>query len=149
MMNKSRFVLLGATIGLLLSACGGSPAATISIDAAMVDAIKRYSEVMYTADTANFEKFMCASDAAFNKQQLGSTTLPAGLKATVDLSDVKWKVEKSNAAGDVIQVRIESGAPKVKFGDTAAPSGIIPGSANGVRLKNEGGWKVCYTAPAP
>ena len=152
-MKRSLLALLMATV--LLSACGAGGSSTGNagsgtVEQGMIDAITGYAQVTYQNDQANRPKYMCQADLDEFKKQAeaaGLTGDKPGVSFTFDLSGIKWSIKQRNAAGDVVLLNIDSGKPKAtdKSGqvlDTLS----IPGSGNGVKLKNENGWKVCYTA---
>ena len=60
-----------------------------------------------------------------------------------DISGITFKVDSIN--GDVAKLSIVSGELKVtdKDGKPLTALTAIPGSFNGITLKNENGWKVC------
>ncbi len=114
----------------------------------MIDAIKGYTQVIYENDQDNWPKYMCQADVDAYKKRVekpGSTGPVATF--TYDLSDIKWSIKQRSAAGDVVLLNIDSGKLKATDKNGKVIDNMpIPGSAGGVKLKNENGWKVCSTA---
>lgn len=158
-MRRNVIFVLAMSFMLFLSACNGSNANTANsggvagtapttVDQSMIDTIKGYSEAIFTSDIENFAKYMCKSDAEYNRKSLQEAGITAKINnnITFDVSGVKWKINRVNPTGDAISLEVESGSPKIKYGDQPAEDIAIPGSAAGLYLKNEDGWKVCYQA---
>jgi len=129
---------------LLLGACGASGSSDATVEKGMTDAVQAYTEAVYSADSSRIPSVVCSQDVS-NLQAEMAKVGATNSGSTYDLSGVTFKVDKRN--GDVVRLAITSGSVtiKTKSGNTL-PNMPIPGSANGVVLKNENGWKVCYSA---
>ena len=132
-------------IPLLVAACGASAGADTTLEKGMVDAVQLYTEVIYSADAARLPTAICSQDLTTTQAEMAKVNAPVNTGSTYDLSGVTFKVDKRN--GDVVRLSIASGSIKIttKAGHTL-PNMPIPGSASGIVLKNENGWKVCYGA---
>lgn len=143
-----RHSLVGfVSVVLFLTACGssGGGGGDTTVDKAMIDAIQAYTKVIYQADSASLPSVVCQQDlSALQKQMEQAAKPPTTSEKTYDLSDVVFKVDKRN--GDVVKLGIVSGKLKIKSATNTLDNMPIPGSAGGIILKNESGWKVCYGA---
>ena len=145
---------IALSLSLMVSACGngsssgGNVGSTGgAIQPGMTDAIQGYTEAVYQAQIDRFANYVCKQELdAMVKQVTDAGLSPSNAGYKYDLSGITFKVDSLN--GDVAKLSIASGQLKVtnKDGKVLDAFTTIPGSVNGIVLKNEGGWKVCYSA---
>ena len=140
---KTQLVVVAIALSMLVAACGSNGGGG-TVDKGMLDAIQGYTESIYQAQVDRFPTYICKEHVDTMTKQVQDTGIPPSTSGnTYDISGITFKVDSLN--GDVAKLSIVSGELKVtdKNGKVLTPLTAIPGSANGIVLKNENGWKVC------
>ena len=140
---KTQLVVVAIALSMLVAACGSNGGGG-TVDKGMIDAIQGYTESVYQAQVDRFPTYICKEHVdTMTKQVQDAGIKPSTSDNTYDISGVTFKVD--SISGDVAKLSIVSGELKVtdKNGKPLTTLTAIPGSVNGIVLKNENGWKVC------
>ena len=141
---KTRLVLVTIALSMLVAACGSNGSGGGTVDKGMLDAIQGYTESIYQAQVDRFPTYICKDHVDTMTKQVKDAGIPPSTSGnTYDISGITFKVDSIN--GDTAKLSIASGELKVtdKNGKVLTALTAIPGSFNGIVLKNENGWKVC------
>jgi hypothetical protein len=122
---------------LLLTACGGTGGGGGGGGGDPAAAAKSFFEAVFTGK-GDAAALVCKSGGDAFKQGMDSmkTTLTAS-GATIDIAGLKF--EAANQSGDSADVKV-SGKMKITVSGASTEQDFPPST---IKMKNEGGWKVC------